>query len=39
MHSSYETAGCADVEHMVRALTSLYSRSIVMRADGALTIG
>ena len=39
MHSSYETAGCADVEYMVRALTSLYSRSIVMHADGALTIG
>ena len=39
MHSSYETAGCADVEYMVRALTSLYSRSIVMQADGALTIG
>ena len=39
MHSSYETAGCADVEYMVRALTSLYSHSIVLQADGALTIG
>ncbi len=38
MHSSYETAGCADAEYMVRALVALYSRNIVMRADGALTI-
>ena len=38
MHSSYETAGCADVAHMVRALVLLYSHNIVMRADGALTI-
>ncbi|MGN0774985.1 MAG: M18 family aminopeptidase [Candidatus Ventricola sp.] len=38
MHSSYETAGCADVAYMVRALASLYSRNIVLRADGALTI-
>ena len=38
MHSSYETAGCADVDYMVRALTSLYSRNIVLHADGALTI-
>lgn len=38
MHSCYETAGCADVEHMIRALSSLYSHNIVLRADGALTI-
>lgn len=38
MHSSYETAGCADVAYMIRALESFYTHSIVMQADGALTI-
>ncbi|MGN0996683.1 MAG: M18 family aminopeptidase [Candidatus Ventricola sp.] len=38
MHSSYETAGCADVEHMVRALTALYTRDVRMEDDGAFTI-
>ena len=38
MHSSYETAGCADVSHMVRALTALYTRDIRMEDDGAFTI-
>ena len=38
MHSSYETAGCADVDSMVRALASLYTHNIVMQADGMLNI-
>ena len=38
MHSSYETAGCADVDHMIDALTQLYTSNIVMQADGAYTI-
>lgn len=38
MHSSYETAGCADVGHMIRALASLYGHNIVLRADGELAI-
>lgn len=38
MHSSYETAGCADVGHMIRALSSLYGHNIVLQKDGALTI-
>ena len=38
MHSSYETAGCADISHMVRALTALYTRDIRMEDDGAFTI-
>jgi len=38
MHSSVETAGCKDVEYMVRALTSLYSHNVVMQGDGAFVI-
>lgn len=38
MHSSYETAGCADVGHMIRALASLYGHNIILRADGELAI-
>ena len=38
MHSSVETAGCKDVEYMVRALTSLYSHNVVMQGDGAFAI-
>ena len=34
MHSSYETAGCADVEHMIRALTAFYQTNVVTLADG-----
>lgn len=38
MHSSYETAGCQDVDYMIRALHRLYSANIVMQQDGAFTI-
>lgn len=38
MHSAVETAGCADVDYMIRALTALYSRNIVVRADGEIVI-
>ena len=38
MHSSYETAGCDDVDYMLRALHRLYSANIVMQADGAFVI-
>ena len=38
MHSAVETAGCADAEYMVRALTALYSSNIVVHADGEITI-
>ena len=35
MHSAYETAGAADTEHMVRALTAFYGKSLQMEADGS----
>ena len=38
MHSSYETAGCDDVDYMIRALSRLYTANIVMQADGAFVI-
>ncbi|MBE5799025.1 MAG: M18 family aminopeptidase [Clostridiales bacterium] len=38
MHSCVETAGCADAEYMVRALTSLYSHNVVIGADGDIVI-
>ena len=34
MHSSYETAGSADVAHMINALTAFYSADIKTTADG-----
>ena len=34
MHSSYETAGCADVSYMIRALNAFYQTDIVTEADG-----
>lgn len=34
MHSSYETAGVADVESMIRALTAFYSSTVRCVADG-----
>ena len=38
MHSSYETAGCKDVEYMVRALSAFYGRNIVVSGDGEIEI-
>ena len=38
MHSAVETAGCADADYMVRALTALYSNNIVIHADGEISI-
>ena len=34
MHASYETAGCADVEYMIRALRQFYKTNIITSADG-----
>ena len=34
MHSSYETAGCADVDHLVRAIKEFYQSSISTVSDG-----
>lgn len=35
MHSAYETAGAADTEYMVRALTAFYGKALSMQADGS----
>ena len=34
MHASYETAGCADVGYMIRALRQFYKTDIITSADG-----
>ncbi len=38
MHSSYETAGCEDVAHMISALTAMYNTDIKTAADGNYTL-
>ena len=38
MHSSYETAGTADVDYMIRALTAFYRANIRTDADGEYTL-
>ena len=34
MHSSYETAGCQDIEHLVRAITAFYQYELQTMGDG-----
>ena len=34
MHASYETAGCADVDYMIRALRQFYKTNIITSAVG-----
>jgi len=36
MHSSVETAGCADTQALVDAMTALYSTALCADDDGAL---
>jgi len=38
MHSSYETAGGADTEYLVRALEEFFSSSVVSTEDGKYTV-
>ena len=38
MHSSYETAGAKDTEHLITALTRFYSSSLHVLADGEYVI-
>ncbi len=38
MHSSYETAGVCDIDHMIRALTAFYGAQICVRRDGEIDI-
>ena len=39
MHSSYETAGCADVDYMIRALAAFYQTNIASFGDGEYQLG
>ena len=34
MHSAYETAGCADCDHLERAMTAFYGMTLRCEADG-----
>ncbi len=36
MHSAYETAGCADLDYMIRAMRAFFSSRLSSRADGEL---
>ena len=38
MHSSYETAGTADVEYMIKALRAFYGTNVQMTGDGEYRI-
>ncbi|MGN1346856.1 MAG: M18 family aminopeptidase [Eubacteriales bacterium] len=38
MHSSYETAGCADTLYMIRAITEFYKTVFTTEADGVYCI-
>ena len=38
MHSCYETAGTADLDHMIRALTEFYRSDIRVEADGSYRV-
>lgn len=34
MHSAYETAGCADCDYLVRAMTAFYETAVASERDG-----
>jgi aspartyl aminopeptidase len=38
MHSAYETAGTADPDHMIRALTAFHETDVRMTADGVFDL-
>ncbi len=38
MHSAYESAGCADVAHLVRAMQSFYSAVLQNTGDGSFRL-
>ncbi|MBQ7922513.1 MAG: M18 family aminopeptidase [Clostridia bacterium] len=38
MHSSYETAGCADTDHLIRACAKFYASAFLSYCDGMLKI-
>ena len=38
MHSAVETAGCADVDYMVRAVAAFYNTRLGQPADGSWTV-
>ena len=38
MHSSYETAGCADVEHLIRAMEEFYQTEFYFNGDASVAL-
>ena len=38
MHSAYETAGCADLGYMIRAMRAYFSSRLIYQADGAYAL-
>ena len=38
MHSAVETAGCVDVEYMIRAVSAFYNTVIRQSVDGSWTL-
>ena len=39
MHSSYETAGCSDIDYMIDALKAFYKTNISISGNGLVTLG
>ena len=39
MHSSYETAGCSDIDYMIDALKAFYKTNIFISGNGLVTLG
>ena len=38
MHSAFETAGAADTDFLVRALTVIFEKTLHMAADGTYSL-
>lgn len=38
MHSAYETAGCADPEYLIRAMTEFYHTEFLFESDGSVVL-
>ena len=39
MHSSYETAGCSDIDYMIDSLKAFYHTTISVSGNGIVTLG
>ena len=38
MHSAYETAGCADTSHLIRACEAFFNTAVVCHRDGVYSL-